>query len=251
MPPEVYCRKCGEDEFQSSSGPKAGCHPVEGVTADEVLKVSILIRPEGRMPLLQRRRRTKIPKFQSSSGPKAGCHLRVRCSITASPCFNPHPARRPDATMIANALQAGHTCFNPHPARRPDATNSKHRPGFSAIRFNPHPARRPDATQRNGRHARLNLFQSSSGPKAGCHARSQIYQWARSWFQSSSGPKAGCHNSAVTSSTLRYCFNPHPARRPDATRAIKFFAAMYISFQSSSGPKAGCHPLSRPPPAPR
>jgi len=87
------------------------------------------------------------------------------------------------------------------------------------------------------------LFQSSSGPKTGCHRR-----WSRraggyaagfnphparrpdatpgrtcltlpEEFQSSSGPKTGCHLSAISYVRLLNCFNPHPARRPDATRS--------------------------------
>ena len=37
--------------------------------------------------------------------------------------FNPHPARKPDATCSQNPHDVGDdTCFNPHPARKPDAT---------------------------------------------------------------------------------------------------------------------------------
>ena len=64
--------------------------------------------------------------------------------------FNPHPARRPDATCHS-ASSVFHSGFNPHPARRPDGAA--------------HPARRPDS-----------VFQSSPGQKAatrdaGCNLR--------------------------------------------------------------------------------
>ena len=36
-------------------------------------------------------------------------------------CFNPHPARRPDAISSAWAMFRAVIGFNPHPARRPDA----------------------------------------------------------------------------------------------------------------------------------
>ena len=132
--------------------------------------------------------------------------------------FNPHPARRPDATPICSTTHctpmvsilirpegrmqhrpkrpgpwpiAG---FNPHPARRPDATSRAMRYISRPRSFNPHPARRPDATASvQYRLPSASLFQSSSGQKAGCN-----------WLTGASAPP--CSG-----------FNPHPARRPDAT----------------------------------
>ena len=109
--------------------------------------VSILIQPEDRM---QGRYQVFIAPakfvFQSSSSPKTGCKRRwppVRScgrpvSILIQPedrmqapmatgalmwtsGFNPHPARRPDASSRTAGLLGGLACFNPHPARRPDA----------------------------------------------------------------------------------------------------------------------------------
>ena len=81
--------------------PEGRMQPIdEAEPSEEWVLVSILIRPEGRM--------------QHAGGTLA---LRI------SPGFNPHPARRPDATVTAtNANGAMAACFNPHPARRPDAT---------------------------------------------------------------------------------------------------------------------------------
>ena len=62
-------------------------------------QVSILTRPEGRMQ----------PLFNY-------CHSVLYSS------FNPHPARRPDATAKSSVTTLLPACFNPHPARRPDAT---------------------------------------------------------------------------------------------------------------------------------
>ena len=86
--------------------------------------------------------------------------------------------------------------------------------------FNPHPARRPGATSATyGVRSTLLPFQSSPGQKAGCNLSRTTFRviWAR--FQSSPGQKAGCNPSA--SLVMRMsgsCFNPHPARRPGATR---------------------------------
>ena len=46
-----------------------------------------------------------------------------RDNVRIRACFNPHPARRPDATPPAwVSVRPSWTSFNPHPARRPDAT---------------------------------------------------------------------------------------------------------------------------------
>ena len=109
-------------------------------------------------------------------------------------------------------------------------------------------------------------FQPSPGPKAGCY---EFEGWGlpeELLFQPSPGPKAGCYfstlsfaGSTVPVSTLtrpegrvlpaaacthpRYtnCFNPHPARRPGATRKSLSRPAACSKFQPSPGPKAGCY----------
>ena len=61
-------------------------------------------------------------------------------------------------------------------------------------------------------------FQSSSGQKAGCNSRVDSYCLTPRAFQSSSGQKAGCNIFRRGLDFKHYaCFNPHPARRPDAT----------------------------------
>ena len=137
--------------------------------------------------------------------------------------------------------------FNPHPARRPDATSAPTPPARRGWSFNPHPARRPDATgARADRHAvpgvsilirpedRMQRTPPSS--PAPC---------AR--FQSSSGPKTGCNNARFVFRGCRLRFNPHPARRPDATHSVSTSGTQAVGFQSSSGPKTGCNaPASTP-----
>ena len=110
-------------EFQSSSSPKTGCKWAGDVEIEVSVEVSILIQPEDRMQedsapcitylgsivsiLIQPEDRmqginnicsTALSLFQSSSSPKTGC----KASTTSVPlrylCFNPHPARRPDAS---------------------------------------------------------------------------------------------------------------------------------------------------------
>ena len=68
--------------FQSSSGQKAGCNLWFASTPTLDPGVSILIQPEGRMQ-------------QTYS-----------LVISSSACFNPHPARRPDATVHVDVLKS-------------------------------------------------------------------------------------------------------------------------------------------------
>ena len=135
------------------------------------------------------------------------------------PGFNPHPARRPDATRGMMSTLCPRPRFNPHPARRPDATGTRRSRDSDSVSFNPHPARRPDATrQAFGLIEALAVFQSSSGQKAGCNTSLRV----------------ALVNDAP-------CFNPHPARRPDATASGTSRWLPKRVFQSSSGQKAGCN----------
>ena len=86
-------------------------------------------------------------------------------------------------------------------------------------------------------------FQSSSGQKAGCNAGTcDAVLRDPSGFQSSSGQKAGCNRMNRILATNVSRFNPHPARRPDATGTTALTGTVNYPFQSSSGQKAGCNP---------
>ena len=160
--------------------------------------------------------------------------------------FNPHPARRPGATLAG--CRAGSpcpSCFNPHPARRPGATSHsgttdplasvfQSSPGPKAgcnarpvvgsatpcSGFNPHPARRPGATlsHSSGRLRNLNQFQSSPGPEG----RVQLDDFDR---------------------IVGYGFGVSILTRPEGR--VQHGASVRSSsvtwFQSSPGPKAGCN----------
>ena len=193
-----------------------------------------------------------IGLFQSSSSPKTGCKPPSPATRRPAACFNPHPARRPDASC---ALQPRQTrlpwCFNPHPARRPDARSAFGETNLSSTRsFNPHPARRPDASPGPCAASwKLVLFQSSSSPKTGCKLRDrcEIPQLAQDEFQSSSSPKTGCKPGNVSILIQPedrmlmpdYArFNPHPARRPDASHQPTEKRATVTGFNP--------HPARRP-----
>ena len=116
--------------------------------------------------------------------------IRLPCS-----CFNPHPARRPDANTVAlTGYSTGDGSFNPHPARRPDATVERR--STSNDYFIVSILIRPEGRmQLRGCGWRLPLivFQSSSGQKAGCNQVCPVAGKVFPGFQSSSGQKAGCN----------------------------------------------------------
>ena len=143
-----------------------------------VVPVSILIRPKGRMqPLLA----------TTSAGPPY--------------CFNPHPAQGPDATRAPSSMRVGIGCFNPHPALGPDATLHAEGvgDGFSvSILIRPKGRMQPHSTPC---YRSSILFQSSSGPRAGCNSLASAYQLSLYPFQSSSGPRAGCNKCGISPPT--------------------------------------------------
>ena len=197
--------------------------------------VSILIRPEGRM-----QRPASICRLTVVSTPArtpatntADCDLLLVC-----PCFNPHPARRPDATPSTASACARPTHvrgqFQSSSGQKAGCNVRRQRPGSCngpkpvSILIRPEGRMQQPPKQLDERtgwypHARrpdtawwrtaFRGFQSSSGQKAGCNP---VKQMTRA-FQSASGQKAGCNTPKGHRRSSINCFNPHPARRPDAT----------------------------------
>ncbi len=254
-------------QFQSSSGPWAGCnrprptptawmtgfnpHPAPGPDATGPVEVhggdggvvSILIRPLGRM--------------QQERPAGAAVHSG----------FNPHPAPGPDATIIdrysvqffrvsilirpLGRMQQGSSilgilgpsCFNPHPAPGPDATcfRTFYR-RLSHNCFNPHPAPGPDATRPSrAPPTGTTMFQSSSGPWAGCNKYCSKWCQQEAMFQSSSGPWAGCNYAPnftpPINKVVSILIRPLGRMQPGVTHP----RGGTDMFQSSSGPWAGCN----------
>ena len=110
--------------------------------------------------------------------------------------------------------------------------------------FNPHPARRPDAIRAAVELWRAVLVSILIRPEGRMQSGQPSSYGGRCWFQSSSGQKAGCNPSPPGSFRRGRCFNPHPARRPDAMRHVAAPSDV-PKFQSSSGQKAGCNHRSR------
>ena len=194
--------------FQSSSGQKAGCNAAQlrgRSWSSFPTRVSILIRPEGRM---------QSDGWQDRALP---------IELTG---FNPHPARRPDAIWKARPARA----YSPNvvsilirPEGRMQFDGSAACGLIRDILFQSSSGQKAGCNVRGGVGVRTRgaKFQSSSGQKAGCNT--------------SRGD--GRRQSAVVG------FNPHPARRPDAIRASggAIPRPPAAKFQSSSGQKAGCN----------
>ena len=87
-------------------------------------------------------------------------------------------------------------CFNPHPARRPDATRGVIDPYLLAWwLFQSSSGQKAGCNSPSSESVGLNniVFQSSSGQKAGCNLRAVVSVDVPFVFQSSSGQKAGCN----------------------------------------------------------
>ena len=160
--------------------------------------VSILIRPEGRMQLVTA---TDPPPTLGNVSilirPEGRMQpRRSECQRTIRAGFNPHPARRPDATRLCTdvaeqmlrvsilirpegrmqLLHQAHRCRTEivsiliRPEGRMQPPGSQHQRAGRRTCFNPHPAFWPDATIRPAvLKFNLVVFQSSSGQKAGCN----------------------------------------------------------------------------------
>ncbi len=228
--------------FQSSSGPKAGCYNGPDVSRLQTFLFQSSSGPKAGCYEACGWHYQTHEVFQSSSGPKAGCYVAQEPDVRIECGFNPHPARRPDATLRQNSSSGRAAAFQ---------SSSGPKAGCYWERF--------------GGHSVGSAFQSSSGPKAGCYATERVGSGAAQVsilirpegrtlrvpgtavvsfarvsilirpegrmlllicvaspmytvsFQSSSGPKAGCYPCIDRLPTSFLCFNPHPARRPDAT----------------------------------
>ena len=174
-----------------------------------------------------------------------------RCCPRRSGSFNPHPARRPDATQLAldyEGMPEVSILIRPEGRMqhlRADAMMAERK-------FQSSSGQKAGCNPRTASSAnKYPRFQSSSGQKAGCNMRSQRLHSFMSRFQSSSGQKAGCNSDMPSEYHRILCrFNPHPARRPDATpNAARADRPSNAKFQSSSGQKAGCNAWSKPTPA--
>ena len=180
--------------------------------------VSILIRPEGRM------QRPEWP-----------------CPCMSCPGFNPHPARRPDATPARCSTMAW----------MPFQSSSGQKAGCNDLITTPRPPAnlfQSSSGQKAGCNRTLVIdirddlsFQSSSGQKAGCNGLYTFLFGALDGFQSSSGQKAGCN--VVVSIRAALIALVSILIRPEGRMQRAQFILYVVDnlFQSSSGQKAGCN----------
>ncbi len=206
--------------------------------------VSILTRPEGR-----------VLRIAPRIAPARRC------------CFNPHPTRRPGATVGAAACGGGQNVSiltRPEgrvlPVREPGA------PRCVSVSILTRPEGRvlPLSTRSDGDTYVVSIL---TRPEGRVLPHALPVRGHKQGFQSSPDPKAGCYGLAIAAPACLTCFNPHPTRRPGATvveshvvdvagvsiltrpegRVLPSGAEAQVRmamFQSSPDPKAGCYPMS-------
>src|SRR5579884_1217812 len=160
--------------FQSSPGPKTGCHGLISPSMTRRLPVSILTRPEDRVPPLGQdgedqqlpvsiltRPEDRVPRpvehgvkvvvdrvsiltRPEDRVPRASVLLPLRRFRHVSILTRPEDRVPPTRATSGSSRRPG---FNPHPARRPGATKWRRWRLRPKPCFNPHPARRPGATR--------------------------------------------------------------------------------------------------------
>ena len=184
--------------FQFSSGQKAGCNRGVGdVHALDDVAVSILIRPEGRMQPPEPGQAITVHRFQSSSGLLAGCNGDNEAHNRKHPHgFNPHPAFWPDATFphrgLPGALQVSILI-------RPEGRMQRGSPAAGG----PDCGRVSILIRPEGRMQLLGLgFDRQGDGSVSILIRPEGRMQP---LQHPVPPAVACG------------FNPHPARRPDAT----------------------------------
>ena len=208
--------------FQSSPAPKGGCHGLTGPDFALGEWVSILTRPEGRVPFgglfVWAALRNE---FQSSPAPKGGCHWRSCSDVTAmTRRFNPHPPRRAGAMWLAVTGWCSTSPFQSSPAPKGGCHHPSRCSTAAASRrcFNPHPPRRAGAITRTAWPSSLVIwFQSSPAPKGGCHPIASATTSGGRSVSILTRPEGRVPSSPVALPGRHpRSFNPHPPRRAGA-----------------------------------
>ena len=185
--------------------------------------------------------------FQSSPDPKARDATPLcRSPRPGLPRFNPHPTRRPDATAVLRRQYVGPSPFQSSPDPKAGCDPGCGAPGWRAPwRFNPHPTRRPDATRQfpacstsgqptvsiltrpEGRMRRAgdsvlkrrDVHVSILTRPEGRMRRHSVGVWSAIGVSILTRPEGRMRPThGRTGECTTGCFNPHPTRRPDATR---------------------------------
>ena len=160
-------------------------------------------------------------KFQSSPGQKAGCNPLVIVFRRRLRGFNPHPARRPGATPVGETILSREYLFQSSPGQKAGCNTSSMASPCSRLTVSI--LTRPEGRVQPGRwgrsSARGTLFQSSPGQKAGCNQGWDENYRAYQQVSILTRPEGRVQPvGAGPYFSTPACFNPHPARRPGATR---------------------------------
>ena len=241
------------DMFQSSSGQKAGCNKVSTTITVSVLSFNLSQKAGSHFIAFSQSWRL----FQSSSGQKAGCN-RPRRSLGKGedPRFQSSSGQKAgcNAGICPRYSSAGLQLVSI--LIRPEGRMQLFRGGRNTVITVEGVSIliRPEGRMQQRACLCVSppleyVFQSSSGQKAGCNDRDSRFTTVRSKRGVSilirpEGRMQLSFDELQPLGDHYKSFNPHPARRPDATyvaavsdmRTVKHWP-----FQSSSGQKAGCN----------
>ncbi len=233
--------------FQSSPGSVAGCDTSAG-TASPLLACWFQSSPGSVAGCDYGSDRLEWPPrvvFQSSPGSVAGCDRAGPSNPTGQPWgFNPHPARWPGATpRPAGPRRFSRPGFNPHPARWPGATSPDlhgPRPRPVSILTRLGGRVRPQGLPRSARTScPVSILTRLGGRVRRLDEDGLCYQDEVS-ILTRLGGRVRRKCARAPHHTPRWCFNPHPARWPGATRRNDRRIDLIHQFQSSPGSVAGC-----------
>ena len=182
-------------------------------------------------------------------------------------CFNPHPARRPDAMGVrpAGDRTAPNVSILTRPEGRMQLTNRDATNLYTAVSILTRPEGRMQSLAASATLSRPTLFQSSPGQKAGCNTVTLAIPYLPIAFQSSPGQKAGCNASHSSLPTRRIPFQSSPGQKAGCNTGVRIGKTWGVQvsiltrpegrmqywslrsticlqrFQSSPGQKAGCN----------
>ncbi len=135
--------------------------------------------------------------FQSSPSPKARCNLSrlTRLADRIKRSSNPHPARRPGATLTTEIIcWQGKGCSNPHPARRPGATPQRRENKLKELKFQSSPSPKARCNTNNFVfHQVVKTVPILTQPEGQVQPMSKLTELEATMFQSSPSPKARCN----------------------------------------------------------
>jgi len=156
--------------------------------------------------------------FQSSPDPKAGCYLFESLAHRDVCRFQSSPDPKAGCYRSLRVLMEIPMLFQSSPDPKAGCYHMPFRYAVISKGFNPHPTRRPGATASPLRHPLVLRVSILTRPEGRVLPSSKVTSSTWPVFQSSPDPKAGCYRPERRLRCVWRCFNPHPTRRPGATR---------------------------------